>query len=149
LREILLKTYFFQEILEGETPSRAVLRLLSTALRRIFLQQSELKQVVNVRLPDFEIEAPDFSPFVREPDLKAVFFAGGGGTAFGVEMQAAIVQEAGGKRPSSFDHAGKSAFSISDFLLAKTIFWRGTWFSRKEIIEFVSNKMGGAHTGKL
>ncbi|MGI9368911.1 MAG: hypothetical protein ACR2O2_08740 [Ruegeria sp.] len=139
-----------EKFLSGSTPNRTELRMISTVLRRMFLQQKELKNVAGPRVPNFSIQAPDFSSFAAIDTDRLVFFAACGGTAFGVSVQAALLNE--GSSPlgaNDFHPENSSELGIDKFLKQKTIFWRGHWFDRSETIAFACNKMGGAHTGKL
>lgn len=138
------------EILNGDTPNRAKLRLLSSVVRRLFRQQQELVRIAAPRLPDFAIVCPDLRP-LRDIDPEPIFFfAAGGGKAFGIEAQGAVVNK--GSEPldlGSFHPDVSAPQKIEDFLNTNTIFWDQRWFNRKEIIDFTCNKLGGSHTGKL
>lgn len=138
------------EILDGDTPNRAKLRLLSNVIRRLFRQQQELARITAPRLPNFAIVCPDLRPLSEIDTEPLFFFAAGGGTAFGIEAQGAVVNK--GSEPldlGAFRPHLLTAQKLEDFLKTNTIFWERRWFNRKEIIDFTCNKLGGSHTGKL
>ena len=125
--------------------TRAQVRALTTILRRLFLQQSELKRIVDVFLPSFKMSCPNFAPFYKLLDLEG--FAGGGGEVFGFELQASALQRGSLPLSPDFDPSERLSLTVKEFLAQKTVFWRNRWFSRKEVIAFSCNKLGGAHTG--
>lgn len=139
-----------ERILSGPMPNRSRIRSFASILRRLFLQQKELKHIADVRLSGLRISAPDFSPFNLYSGLPLVGFVGGGGVAFDVLMTAAsLVQGDQLAIPSGYESGKQTLMSIDSFLSCKTVFWRSTWFSRKEVIDFAANKLGAAHTGSL
>ena len=83
-----------ERILSGPMPNRSRIRSFASILRRLFLQQKELKHIADVRLSGLRISAPDFSPFNLYSGLPLVGFVGGGGVAFDVLMTAASLASA-------------------------------------------------------
>ena len=136
--------------LDSGIPNRSRLRAFSGTLRRMFTQQLELQRVAEVRIPDFKILAPDFSAFHGIDGNQVKGFAGGSGNAYGISVTASMIGIGQQFNPgSNFKPGVLNLVSIKDFLKHKVVFWRGTWFTRVEIISFVANNLGVSHSGEL
>lgn len=153
----------FRAAVRRQNTSRSELRLLSTSLRRL-LVNDELRKIASPRIGKLELSAPDYHP-LHEVAAKAVEvqFSGGVGTrVFGQSIGPFSLMRFRDPPPFShvedhvrrlgtptipFEREKRISLRLNNFLTQKVICFKTVWISRGAIIKHVANLGSGAHSG--
>ncbi len=126
-------------------------------LRRLFVQDDFLKAWnQNGLIEKPRVVAPRAEYFLEHPDRARVDMIIAGGGEFGGTFAALAVVNKGGAplQVSPDDMPMQHRFTVGEFLQSVGIYVDNMRVSRREVIKYVANKLGGAHldrsrSGKL
>ncbi|ODR99652.1 hypothetical protein AUC69_08505 [Methyloceanibacter superfactus] len=144
-----------REIVGKKDPSNAEIRRLSVILRRLLVER-DLAIVSAPRLGRVMLVAPDNDPAYKA-DRKSpfLFFASGRATVLGGWAGALFAVDVvpifgrGTVELPKLDIDKTIELRLDNFLTQRVLCYRGTWVSRKEVIEYVANVASGVHSGSL
>jgi hypothetical protein len=128
------------------------LRRSSTVLRRLLVLGDYAKAWrVAGEAKEPRLEAVDLSNALAGLELARIFFASaGGGRSGGGELSGAL-QYSGVMSPELIreryarGEPPRRVFHISEFLASPGVVFRGEFVSRRHVIKYVANKLGGDH----
>ncbi|EHS53318.1 hypothetical protein PDO_4297, partial [Rhizobium sp. PDO1-076] len=140
------------------------LRRLSNVLRRLLIDESgDLPKVASPRLGrTLFLTAPDIDSMTKQVDEEGLYFASlGASKIFGSRVEVLTmymnwIQPYQGKDEHiklegmrGEPDTELKRVKIEEFLRQKVLFFANTWFTRVEILKYVSNIAGGVHSGEL
>jgi len=131
----------------------ASLRRNSLVLRRLLVEQDLTKAWRKVGFEDEpKIKAPTIEEHLKTCPLQDVLFATAGGASYRGTQIATLFMPRGAANPEETRRRsalGPFVFKLhgfKEFIESPCMIVKGTAVSRKDLIEYVANKLGGAHT---
>lgn len=128
-------------------PARRASAILCRAL-----EEPAFKDMARHRRPISRLIQPKLSGYyVEKFQENAAFFVSGGATVGGVLTRSDSVMVYDRPDPALFEKpiVSEHEVKVSQFCSSRVLFFRGTWFSRSEVIDYFRNTQGGSHFGSV
>lgn len=139
---------YLRRLLAADEADPGEVRRMSAILRRCVVENT-LTRIANPRIGKIAVSAPDFKPiYVTSRSRPAHVFVGASTRIFGIDVMALAAHEGSTAGFNSFDPDARMDLSVECFGKQEVLFFRGSWVSRKSVIEYVANVASGVHAGK-